>query len=198
MKKTFVFPVWLQGSPEEKQAEEERQKLALAAHSRAHQTEAERLIGRGALLEQTARLNLETARGKDHDARVLSENQLADALAMQGRFREAATTHHDKHRRKHFRDIGRAIEMNDAAKCACSDRHAEMNGVQLDITPRFEETRVFSAVHNELVSVVKCSKCNHRNARPLRSRLLKHVAALNKSEKLGQPADSDAQVNAAT
>lgn len=194
MPKTFAFPVWLEGTPEEQAAEDERQKLALAIHGRGHLSEAERLVGRGRLLEQTARQNVEDATNQNHEARVLAENQLADSLAMQGRFREASVTHHERHRRKHFREIGRAIEMNDAAKCVCSDRHAEMNGVRLAITPRFEEARVFSVVHNQIVSVVRCSKCGHRNARPLRSRLLKHNAAQNKAEKLGQPAESDAQV----
>lgn len=194
MRKTFQFPVWLQGSPEEQAAEEERQKLLLASFTRAHLTEAERLIGRGVLLEQTARLNIEAAKNQNHEARVLAENQLADALAMQGRFREASTTHHEKHRRKHFRDIGRAIELNDMAKCTCSDRKTRLNDIDISITPRFEEGKVFSVVHNSLVSLVRCSKCRHLNARPLRSRLLSHNAALNQAEKLGQPSLSDAQI----
>lgn len=180
--KTFTFPVWLIGSEAEQAAEAERQSLALAAHSRAKLSEAERLIGRGALLEATARGNLEQSAGVDKEARILAENQLADALAMQGRFAEAAEIHNDKHRRKHFRDIGKALEMDDAKKCKCKDSKARINGAELSITPRFEQGRVFSPIHNDLVSLVRCHKCGHLNARPLRSRLINHTAALSANE----------------
>lgn len=192
--KSFQFEVWLQGTEAQQQAERERQALALAAHSRAKLSESERLIGRGALLEATARANLEQSAGVDKEARILAQNQLADALAMQGRYSEAAETHNDKHRRKHFRDIGKALEMDDNEKCKCPDTKAKIDGAELSITPRFEQARIFSPVHNDLVSLVRCRKCGHLNARPLRSRLLKHNAALNESERAKRPVQSDAQV----
>lgn len=177
MSKTFNFPVWLKGSPEEQKAEEERQALAVASFSRAKLTDAERLIGRGKLLEETARLNLEASTGKNQEARILTQNQLADALAMQGRYAEAAETHTEADRRKYFRDVVHAIEMPDDEKCNCSDRKAKVDGVEIAITPRFERDKIFSPVHGEVVSLVECSKCGHSNARPLRSRLLKHISA---------------------
>jgi hypothetical protein len=184
------------GSPEQQKAESERQAQAMAAHSRARMTEAERLVGRGALLEQTARGNLEQSfgvKGKEEERR-LAKSQLAESLAMQGRYAEAAEVHPDKEQRKYYRDIAVAIEKPDDEKCDCGDRRAKMNDTELSITPRFERARIFSPVHNDVVSLVECSKCGHWNARPLRSRLLKHNDALAMSEGAKKPVLSDPQV----
>lgn len=193
MSKTFTFPVWLIGTPEEQKAEADRQALALAAHGRGRLTEAERLIGRGALLEKTARGNLQAA-GDDQDAITLAASQLADAYAMQGRYADAADVHPDLSRTQHFEKIAAAIEMDDEEKCGCPDSKAEMNGVDLSVTPRFDRGVVFSPAHGDTVSLVECSKCGHLNARPLRSRLLKHNAARNQNERTDKPVTNDAQV----
>jgi hypothetical protein len=198
MAKAFQFPVWLQGSPEEQAAESERQALAMAAHSRAKLSDAERLIGRGKLLEDAARVNLELAKGKDKEARVLAQQQLAEALAMQGRYAEAAEMHTDRHRRKYFRDVGAALEKADDEKCGCVDRKAEMNGREIALTPRYEVEKVFSPVHGQLVSVVKCSKCGHTNARLLRSRLLQSQAAQAQNEAAARLPNARLVLNDAT
>lgn len=175
MSKTFDFPIWLKGSPEEQEAEAKRQELLRASFTRAHLTEAERLIGRGALLEQTAIGNLAKPN-------PLAQAQYADALAMQGKYAEAAEIHPDPLRQEHFEKIIAAIEKPDEAKCNCPDATAKMGEVDLSITPRFERDRIFSPVHGEVVSLVECHKCGHQNARPLRSRLLPQQAALNSNE----------------
>ena len=194
MPKTFAFPVWLKGSPEEQAAETQRQDLLRASFTRAHLTEAERLVGRGTLLEATARGNLEQSAGKDKKARILAENQLADALAMKGEFAEAAEVHNDAARRKYFREIGAAIEMDDEAKCNCPDSTAKMGDVDLSITPRFERGRIFSPAHGQVVSLIECQRCGHQNARAPRSRLLPMNATRNQSEQARQRVLNDAQV----
>jgi len=195
MAKEFTFEVWLKGTPEQQQAEAERQALALASHTRAHLTEAERLIGRGQLLERTARLNLESA---TDDTRELALSQLADALAMQGRYQEAAAYHPNEERQEYFENLITALEMPDDEKCECADSEAKLNGVDLEITPRFEATRIFSPIHNDVVSLVTCAKCGHQNAREARSRLLPQQAALNQAEAGRRKVLSDAQVLNAT
>jgi Zn ribbon nucleic-acid-binding protein len=194
--KSFTFPVWLAGTPAEQEAEASRQALLAASFTRAKQTEAERLIGRGALLEQTARQNFEQSfgvKGKEEE-RKLAKAQIAEALAMQGRYAEASELHPDTQRRADFRAIGRAVEMPDEEKCGCADSKLRVNDVELSVTPRFERQRIFSPVHNDVISLVECSRCGHRNARPLRSRLLKHHAAVNESMRARRPVLSDAQV----
>lgn len=179
MGKSFQFPVWLKGTVEEQAAESARQADALAIHSRAHMSEQERLIGRGKLLEDTARLNLELSAGRDKEARILAENQLADAMFMQGKIAEAAEAHNDAARRKYFREVGAAIEKPDDDRCSCPDVGDKQ-------TPRFERTTVFSPVHGEVVSLVECQTCGDLNARPLRSRLIAQKAMLNQTEVLAR------------
>jgi hypothetical protein len=196
--KKHQFPVWLKGTSAEQKAEAERQALAMAAHSRAKLSDAERLVGRGQLLEQTARENLALSKRRNRAARVLAQNQLADALAMQGRYAEAAEMHTDRHRRKYFRDVKKALEKPDDEKCGCPDRKAEVSGQQIAITPRYEVEKIYSPIHGELVSVVKCSKCEHLNARPLRSRLLQSQAAQERNERLARTPNAQRLISDAT
>jgi hypothetical protein len=181
MAKTFEFPVWLKGSPEQQAADAEAQEIARASFGRGHLSEAERLVGRGKLLEATARGNLK-ASGRHKEPRKLAESQLADALAMQGKYSEAAETHPDPERTKYFQRIIAALEMPDDKKCHCKDTTAKIDDQNIAVTPRFERAKIFSPIHRELVSLVECSKCGHLNARPLRSRLLKHNDAIAQNE----------------
>jgi len=190
MPKTFSFPIWLKGTPEQQKTEAERQALARASFTRAHMTEAERMIGRGKLIEEAARQNLRRSNTS------LAQSQLADALAMQGRFAEAAKLHPDESRRQYFENIIHALEMDGEEKCHCPDDKARMNDVDLSFTPRYESQRIFSPLHNDVVSVIVCSKCGHVNARKPKSRLLHQQSALNQSEAAKKPVLNDAQVKA--
>lgn len=166
MPKKFTFPKWLERTPDELKEEARVQELRRASFGRGHLTPEELLIGRGALLEETARGNL-AAGDKE-----VSKGQLAEGLAMQGRFAEAATTHPEKHARKQFRRIAKAIDRSDADKCHCGDIKGEVDGVEVSITPRFVEREVFSKKHGKVVPVIVCVKCGHANAREAKSRLL--------------------------
>lgn len=188
MAKAFEFPVWLKGTSEQQAAEKERQRLARASFTRAHLTESERLVGRGRLIETTARHNL------TNGANTLASSQLADALAMQGRYVEAAQIHPDEARTAEFERIAHALEIDDEEKCNCPDDKTKMNGVDLSITPRFEERKIFSPIHNDVVSIITCRKCGHANARKAKSRLLPQQGALAQSEAVKKPVINDSQL----
>lgn len=160
--RAFKFPVWLRGTPEDQAAEAQRQAALRASFSRAKLTEEEQLIGRGHLLEETARGNIEAA-ADNAEVRQLAEAHLAEALAMQGRYHEAAEA--SPKRRQEYEAIGAALEMDDSEKCDCPD-------VATGLTPRFERARIFSPIHGQVVSLVECQTCGHVNARPINSRLL--------------------------
>ncbi len=196
MAKTFSYPIWLQGTKEQQKAESERQALALASFGRGHLSEAERLVGRGALLEQTAAGNLELTE-KNSQEEALALSQLADAKAMQGKYAEAAEIHPYPVRAQYFQKIVEAVEMPDEEKCGCADTEARLGDTDIAVTPRFESARIFSPLHGEVVSLVECSSCGHQNARPLTSRLLKANAARAGNEAIakgGRGLLSDVQV----
>ena len=179
------LPKWLQRTDAELAEEATTQAERRAGHSRAHLTDAERLVSRGALLEETARGNL--AAGMDASA------QLAEALAMQGRYGEAAEIHPNKMVRADYRRIIDAIHLDDDEKCNCPDTETE----DLTITPRFNERTVFSQRHGTAVALITCVKCGHTNARPPRSRLLLNQAATSQNiaaVKGNQRGVSDAQL----
>lgn len=179
-------PKWLQRTDAELAEEARVQNERRAGNTRAHLTDAERLVSRGALLEQTARGNL--AAGSP-DAMA----QLAEALAMQGRYGEAAEQHPNKMSSARYREIADAIQLNDEEKCDCPDTETE----ELTITPRFSEGTIYSSRHKGAVELVRCSKCGHLNARPSRSRLLLNQSAMNQNLaaiKSGGRGTSDAQL----
>lgn len=164
------LPKWLQRTEAELVEEARTQEQRRAGHTRAHLTDAERLVSRGALLEETARGNL--AAGD-----TTATAQLAEALAMQGRYAEAAEHHPDEKMKQDYLSIQAAIEMDDEERCDCPDTETD----ELTITPRFNARSVFSAKHGDTVALVTCSKCGHVNARPARSRLLSQQAAMNQN-----------------
>jgi hypothetical protein len=194
----FDFPEWLQRTPAELAAESQVQAERLASFGRAKMSEAERLISRGALLEETARGNLAAAaRDKGAEARRVEREQLkalAHSLAMQGRYEEAIKFHPLKRMQKHYQGILDAIERPDDDRCECEDARAKVDGVEIAVTPRFERAQIFSAKHGGAVSLVECSQCGNLNARPLAGRLLRHKAAVNESMMAQRPLLSDAQV----
>lgn len=149
-------------------AEEDRvQEIRQASFTRANLTEAERLVGQGALWEETARGNLEAARGKNAAARELAENQLADAMAMQGKYAEAAELHHDKHARKAYRDTAAAIDRPDDAVCNCKPTKAKLKDAEIAVPNTHVARMVFSRKHGAVVGLELCDKCGKANARPL-------------------------------
>lgn len=186
MAKDFQFPSWLQRTDEQLAQEAATQDLRRASHTRAHKTLAEELVGRGALLEETARGNLAAAQtdidsgisGQMMDEQMARERRkLAEALAMQGRYNEAVEVSPDDDTTAHYQEIATAIVLPDDARCECPDVEGTQDGVELSITPRFVSQRIFSTQHNSVVDLVKCSTCGHSNARPLTGRLLQSQGA---------------------
>ena len=166
MAKKFEFPKWLQRTPDELIEEGKVQELCRASFGRGRLTAEERLVGRGALLEETARGNLAAG-----DADV-SRTHLAHAMAMQGRYEEAAEHAPIPEMKAHYGAIVAAIEMDDSEKCSCPDIEGNVDGVDVSITPRYAAKEVFSQKHKKVVSLIRCISCGHTNAREPRSRLL--------------------------
>lgn len=160
------LPKWLERTEAEVAEEQKVQELRRASFGRGHLTPEELLVGRGALLEETARANL--AAGESS----VSEVQLAEAFAMQGRFTEAAEVAPIPELKERFEAINTAIEMDDEEKCDCPDTTGTVDGVEITITPRFAAREVFSQKHGKVVSLITCVRCGHVNAREPRSRLL--------------------------
>lgn len=180
------LPKWLNRSDAELAEEARVQDERRAGNTRAHLTDAERLVSRGALLEQAARGNL--AAGSP-DAMA----QLAEALAMQGRYGEAAEHHPDPETANYYRRIVDAIERDDDERCGCADTETE----ELTITPRFNAKTIYSQKHRNAVALIQCVKCGDLNARLPKNRLLLNQSAMSTNiaaVKGGGRGTSDAQL----
>jgi predicted nucleic-acid-binding Zn-ribbon protein len=163
------LPSWLARSDTEIAKDEQYQAMRRASFTRAKLTEGERLVSRGASLERTAKGNLRIAQEQNNHAQITRETaNLADALAMQGRYEEAAQLHPSEDARERYSQIQKAIDLDDSEKCKCPDTVTD----DLSLTPRFSARTIYSLKHKKTISVITCSKCGHMNAREPKSRLL--------------------------
>lgn len=91
MAEPLSLPSFLQRTPAELAEDAKLQDIRRASFTRARLTEAERLIGRGKLLEETALANLQAAlQDKNSEQVELEKTNLANARAMCGDYAGAA------------------------------------------------------------------------------------------------------------
>lgn len=187
--KKFNFPSYLSRTDAEIEQERLTQEQRRAGYSRATLTREEEMISRGELLERTARGNLDAIqKDKEYwsegirlmgheltraEELAIQENEelerLAQALALQGRFTEAAT--HSVEQKDHYLGIVNAIAMDDSIKCDCPDTKGKIGEQEVSITPRYVAKEVYSINHKKVVSLVVCNSCGHANARVPSSRI---------------------------
>jgi hypothetical protein len=173
-----------------REAEDARlQEIRRASHTRSKLTEEERLVSRGMALEEIARANIELMgerREQGFNRRawggatvdMVEEEQvkLAEALSMQGRYREAATVHPRKTVANEYEAIAEAIERDDDEECGCRPKKAILKGKEIEVPRQYVKRRVFSPKHGKLVELEACP-CGHMNARPARGVLAASISA---------------------
>lgn len=177
-------------TPEEIRADEDAQELRRASFTRARLTEEERLVSHGMQLEEIARKNIALLEETGQETKELEVEyaRLAEGLALQGRYREAAMIHPDEQRANQFSDILKAIEKADEDECKCPERvveeYSDAEGKQRvrEITvadkkelkkhpenkrlPKYHTVKeVYSRNHGKVVKLETCIKCGFLNAR---------------------------------
>lgn len=146
------------------------------------QKEQKRLLR---LHNSRARLNrddIQRARGVElelHHKKTGNKDGLAEALAMQGRFTEAATTAKSKELRASLREKRDAVKKSDG-DCKC-DTYQDANGTLLP--NQFVESYGYSEKHKSSVPFIRCQVCGKLNARPILPHLAEQKEARRKSEK---------------
>lgn len=96
-----------------------------------------------------------------HHRRTGNKDALAEALGMQGRFREAAETATSDVLRNVLLEKARAVEKPDV-NCACPDYEEEGN---LKIPTQYIEANVIR--DGVLTPAIRCRKCGDLNIRPI-------------------------------
>jgi len=152
------LPPFLMRTPQQLGAEKARQDTARAAHSRgARLSRAERMLSRASLVENAIRANLaQLDRRKQAGAWRETMVQLAEALAEQGKFEEAAQTAKEAGNTDLYYECLRldaAVWRNDSDDCNCDRAH------------QFTLREIWSEKHRALVPVKTCAVCNLANAK---------------------------------
>lgn len=97
-------------------------------------------------------------------------SRLADALATQGRYDEAAKTEPNKRRSAEYTKIWEAVWLDDEATCKCPEYRKTPKGQELPNDTHALD--VFSLKHGQDMALVKCGICGFCNVRNLTTRLI--------------------------
>lgn len=168
-------------TPAQKAEDDETQRLLRASHTRAHLSDAERVVSRGVILEAIARDNIRAmeavrAEGRNRSSQggatleMLAEEKtrLAHALQLQGKYVEAADVHPQLTRANEYRKVQEAIDRPDSEKCTCNPDRILLNGVEQEVGCEFTVREIYSRRDKAMVALVGCKKCPDLNTRPLR------------------------------
>lgn len=175
-----------------REAEDARlQEIRRASHTRSKLTEEERTVSRGMALEEIARANLQTMQerreqgfnrrawgGATLDMADEEAMRLAEALAMTGKYRDAAAVCPRKTMASHYEAIAEAIDRDDDEECDCGEMKTKKlkDGREVTVPRRHVSQRVFSPKHGRLVELEACA-CGFQNARPARGVLAAAIVA---------------------
>lgn len=153
----------LNKTPEEAEELQKAQALQLY-RSRARLSPEERTIGRGIELERHYRI-------------VNKPDGLAEALAMQGKYAEAAAVAVSPAYKKDFQEMATAVDSADT-DCTC-DSHKETKDYL--IPNQYVERYSYSQKHRRMMPFVRCTVCKTLNARPMPEHLVKQRAIRHSS-----------------
>jgi hypothetical protein len=140
--------------------------------TRARFSREERMLSVGAAREDAARANLSVlaADGVDpSDGRVRAgKSRLAEALAMRGRFEEAAAVEPREDVSGRYREIHEAVWREDEDACDCPPAVRDERGPRgtvIEVPTSFVEEIVFSGKHGREMPLVRCASCGDLNVK---------------------------------
>lgn len=139
----------------------EQDKALKVFRSKARLTPKERMLGYAVEMER-------------HHRQTGNKDALAEAVAIQGRYREAAEIAVNPELIVNFTEKADAIEKPDV-NCECPDHAAEGD---LHIPNQFIQANVISIKHGgELMPAIRCRVCNDLNVRSIPPHLAEQKAA---------------------
>jgi hypothetical protein len=197
--------------PERVKEDERRQEIRRASFGRGRLTAEERMVSRGMALEEIARMNvrtMEVVREAGNNLRakggatqeMLDEEKakLAEAIAKQGRYLEAAEHHPSKRMAAHYRALAEAIERDDDEECKCPPQKATLAGQEIEVDTHNASEIIYSPKHGQGVAVERCTSCGFVNARPARGKVaarLAEVSSRMKEARVERDARSEARAS---
>lgn len=173
---------FLKRTKEQKEAEKKRQdELRKKFNSRIRLSPAEQERVRALILEPDLRKQLKetvdkrTSQGRKDKTHLRA--RLADNLAKQGRFEEAADIHPDNTEAQFYAEVWKAVWRKTEILCQCSPEKVRLQGKLLTI-PNFQVLKeIYSVKEGRNVPLLKCTCCGFLNARDLTPELRKLASA---------------------
>lgn len=184
------IPIWLRRTPEQ-QAQDDRYqeelKQALGPGRRPNPTEA-RLL-RAAAVRRAAEAQLQHLVGLENPDPLhlkTAEAQLADALAEQGHYSDAAELHPSAEHAERYRAIAAAIDRpDDEQGCQCELQNVLDPQTNRPILLQNEivSEYIFSPKHGRLMPVVQCVKCGDMNVKPAPAHLTQRLQGVREQHR---------------
>jgi hypothetical protein len=193
MKKKFdpnKIPIWLRRTPEQQagdRAYQDELRSAQGPGMRPNPTEQHLL--RAAAVRRSAEAQLRQLRLDKNPDPVhveAAEAQLAEALAMQGHYAEAAELHPEPEHAERYAAIAAAIDRpDDAPTCNCKVESAnnEILGQPVIITGEHVSEMVFSPKHRRMMPLVACANCPGMNVKPAPEHLTNRLRQTEQSHR---------------
>lgn len=124
-------------------------------NSRARQTAPEMEAARALLIEDSLRQALEREQNAPERERI--QNQLAENLAAQGRFLEAAQTAFDDSLKEFYAKVSDALFKNAECECAPPIHIVDHHRIAL---PKYRVIKeIYSIPHSSFGFLVECARC---------------------------------------
>lgn len=153
------LPDFLQLSDDDLEREKQRQdRLRRDFNSRVKQAPVQEEMARAMILEESLQTSLTNA---DADIRDHIADRLADNLAAQGRFVEAATTASNEDLRTFYKKAAEAIYDN--SECACDGKIESVGQTRIQL-PKYRVLKeIYSLKSGQFGFLVECNACGQWN-----------------------------------
>jgi hypothetical protein len=120
-----------------------------------------------------------------HHKKTGNVNALAEALAGQGRFTEAAQTATREDLKTIFTDKALAVEKDDA-DCECPTYY---ESGEYHLPNQYVESYAFSEKHQAIMPFIRCRSCGTLNARPILHHLAEQQAVRHAAKETDKVSD---------
>lgn len=96
----------------------------------------------------------------------IQRENYAEALATVGKFKEAAKITRNPERKKYYKDIDKAVWLDDDTRCKCENMKTfDADKKPVEFSKHFVVREIFSEKHGGRVPLKRCNRCGFLNAR---------------------------------
>lgn len=167
------IPKWLRRTPEQKAQDvalQERLKNAMGPGARPNPTERRLIQAQATWTAASAQFeHLSQLENPDPEQLRSTQAQMAEALAMQGNYGEAAELHPDPEHATRLRAIDNAVNRDDndpSCDCPIEQKHSGKSNQTIALPNENVVEMIYSTKHRKMMPLVVCRHCGDMNVKP--------------------------------